>query len=244
MPSLPPIEFSAASLNSSPLVGHPFENDASLAGDSIFPTYSAFDIADALPHLDESSPLVGHPFDNTASLAGESIFPTYSALDIVLPSVRCDFLTEVPNFSGVIGLAALVVVVLGNFFSRGRSTTPETAEDTTDTSIDCQDTCRCSTSADPSQDSSQSSASAKSSSSPARYEKAQQVLYTSGGGSSIATVISVHLDDKLVPYYTILVDGREKQTDDKHLSPTLVSSSWRMVSEVIVFIPLLYSISI
>eukprot|EP00956_Cyclotella_meneghiniana_P043608 scaffold279395_cov139-Cyclotella_meneghiniana.AAC.1 len=33
-----------------------------------------------------------------------------------------------------------------------------------------------------------------------------------------ATVLTVHYDDLLVPYYTILVDGVEKQTDNSHLS--------------------------
>lgn len=227
--TLPSVEFSAASFN--------LED---LADDSIFQTYSVSDLAGALPCLDESSPLNGHPFDNTASLAGESIFPSYSAfdLDAALPLVRCDFLTQVPNFEGVFGLAFLVVLVLGNFFSRGYSTAQEAVEETTE-HICCQGACTCNTSASPSQDSSPPSASVESSSSPARYEKDQQVIYTSGGVSTVATVKVVHLDDTLVPYYTILVDGREKQTDDEHLSP-FVGGSW-MVSEVIVFIPLLIS---
>ena len=201
---------------------------------------SSSDLADALPRLDESSPLNGHPFDNTTSLAGESIFPSYSAfdLDAALPLVRCDFLTQVPNFEGVFGLAFLVVLVLGNFFSRGYSTAQEAVEESTE-HICCQGACTCNTSASPSQDSSPPSTSVESSSSPSRYEKDQQVIYTSGGVSTVATVKVVHLDDTLVPYYTILVDGREKQTDGEHLSP-FVGGSW-MVSEEIMIILLLIS---
>ena len=36
---------------------------------------------------------------------------------------------------------------------------------------------------------------------------------------SIVEIVSVDLDDSLIPFYTIkMPDGREKQTDDKHLS--------------------------
>jgi len=45
------------------------------------------------------------------------------------------------------------------------------------------------------------------------------VVYTNGEGSFMATVKKVHYDDDLHPYYTIDLNGREKQTDDAHLSP-------------------------
>ena len=44
------------------------------------------------------------------------------------------------------------------------------------------------------------------------------MLYTNNQGSSKATIKKIHLDDQMQPYYTIAVDGREKQTDDAHLS--------------------------
>jgi hypothetical protein len=44
------------------------------------------------------------------------------------------------------------------------------------------------------------------------------VFYKSASYSGDAQVVKVHLDDDLMPYYTILVDGKEKQTDDAHLS--------------------------
>jgi hypothetical protein len=53
-----------------------------------------------------------------------------------------------------------------------------------------------------------------------KYKPGQKVFYNSTGYIEVmAKVVSVHLDDYLVPYYTILVQGREKQTDDAHLSP-------------------------
>ena len=50
------------------------------------------------------------------------------------------------------------------------------------------------------------------------YKEGQQVVYTNSQGSSHATIKKMHLDDELQPYYTIEVEGREKQTDDAHLS--------------------------
>jgi hypothetical protein len=52
----------------------------------------------------------------------------------------------------------------------------------------------------------------------ATYKTGQKVYYKSASYAGEAQVVKVHLDDDLVPYYTILVDGKEKQTDDAHLS--------------------------
>ena len=50
------------------------------------------------------------------------------------------------------------------------------------------------------------------------YQEGQTVLYTNGEGTALATVKKVHYDDELHPYYTIELNGREKQTADTHLS--------------------------
>lgn len=55
-----------------------------------------------------------------------------------------------------------------------------------------------------------------------RFEKQDKVIYKSSDGTKeVATILKIHLDDELVPFYDIrLVDsGKEKQTDDAHLSP-------------------------
>jgi hypothetical protein len=52
----------------------------------------------------------------------------------------------------------------------------------------------------------------------ASYAAGQKVYYKSASYAGAAEVVSVHLDDDLVPYYTIRVEGKEKQTDDSHLS--------------------------
>jgi hypothetical protein len=60
-----------------------------------------------------------------------------------------------------------------------------------------------------------------------KYHTGETVIYTSSGGETIVcTILKVHLDHELDPFYTItLPDGREKQTDDAHLtSPNTVSS--------------------
>ena len=49
------------------------------------------------------------------------------------------------------------------------------------------------------------------------FQKNQNVLYKKNGKKSKAIIRSVHFDDELVPYYTISLDGREKQTDSAHL---------------------------
>ena len=58
------------------------------------------------------------------------------------------------------------------------------------------------------------------------YKEGQQVVYTDSQGSTSAIIKKIHLDDKLVPYYTIEVHGREKQTDDAHLSVITASSEF------------------
>lgn len=50
------------------------------------------------------------------------------------------------------------------------------------------------------------------------YRTGQRVYYKSSSYSGPAEVVKVHLDDDLVPYYTVRVEGKEKQTDDSHLS--------------------------
>ena len=51
-----------------------------------------------------------------------------------------------------------------------------------------------------------------------KYNAGQHVFYKSATYIGPAIVTSVHFDDALQPYYTIKVDGKEKQTDDGHLS--------------------------
>ena len=43
------------------------------------------------------------------------------------------------------------------------------------------------------------------------------MYYKSTSFAGPATVIKVHYDDELQPFYTVEVDGKEKQTDDAHL---------------------------
>ena len=63
----------------------------------------------------------------------------------------------------------------------------------------------------------QTTASSNTNDAPS-YKEGQQVLYTSSQGSTSAIIKKIHLDDEMQPFYTIEVDGREKQTDDAHLS--------------------------
>lgn len=51
-----------------------------------------------------------------------------------------------------------------------------------------------------------------------KFKEGQQVVYTNGEGAFMALIKKVHFDDELHPYYTIDLNGREKQTDDAHLS--------------------------
>ena len=54
-----------------------------------------------------------------------------------------------------------------------------------------------------------------------QYKEGQTVLYTNSQGlTSKATIQAIHYDNDLQPYYTItFLNGRERQTDDAHLSP-------------------------
>lgn len=52
--------------------------------------------------------------------------------------------------------------------------------------------------------------------------RGQKCFYRSSRGISKVTVVGVHHDSKLEPYYTIrLRDGKEKQADGKHLTPVV-----------------------
>ncbi|CAJ1939235.1 unnamed protein product [Cylindrotheca closterium] len=54
-----------------------------------------------------------------------------------------------------------------------------------------------------------------------RFEEHESVIYTSSNGTQeVATILKIHLDDYLVPFYDILLvsSRKEKQTDDAHLS--------------------------
>lgn len=55
---------------------------------------------------------------------------------------------------------------------------------------------------------------------PSKYSVGQKTEYRDTQNyMSVVEIMKVHLDDSLVPFYTIkMPDGREKQTDNKHLS--------------------------
>jgi hypothetical protein len=53
---------------------------------------------------------------------------------------------------------------------------------------------------------------------PSKFTAGQTVYYKSSTYVGKAKIMKVHLDDDLEPFYTILVDGKEKQTDNGHLS--------------------------
>ncbi|KAL7462670.1 hypothetical protein ACHAXS_004921 [Conticribra weissflogii] len=56
--------------------------------------------------------------------------------------------------------------------------------------------------------------------------KGQRAYYKSSRGIVKVTVVGIHHDSKLEPYYTIkLKDGKEKQTDGKHLIPMAEESA-------------------
>lgn len=58
------------------------------------------------------------------------------------------------------------------------------------------------------------------------FTKGERAFYRSDKGIVKVTIVGVHHDSKLVPYYTIqLRDGKEKQTDGKHLSPVVTAAS-------------------
>ena len=52
----------------------------------------------------------------------------------------------------------------------------------------------------------------------APFKESQQVMYTNDKGSCVATITKVHFDDELHPFYTININGMEKQTVNAHLS--------------------------
>ena len=56
---------------------------------------------------------------------------------------------------------------------------------------------------------------------PRKYKEGQRVCYKSASYIGEAEILKVHLDDDLEPFYTIRVQGKEKQTDDGHLSSTM-----------------------
>eukprot|EP00985_Skeletonema_marinoi_P006588 scaffold2848_cov91-Skeletonema_marinoi.AAC.2 len=67
---------------------------------------------------------------------------------------------------------------------------------------------------------SSTSSSTASSTSSGRFKVGQQVMYSrSGHPPRVATIKEIHLDDNLVPYYLIDINGLEKDTEDKYLSP-------------------------
>lgn len=52
---------------------------------------------------------------------------------------------------------------------------------------------------------------------PSKFIEGQKVYYRSSSYSGEAEIVKVHLDDELKPFYTIKVNGKEKQTDETHL---------------------------
>ena len=66
-----------------------------------------------------------------------------------------------------------------------------------------------------------------------QYEAGQKVYYKSSSYNGPASIVKVHLDDDLEPFYTIKVQGREKQTDHHHLmekSPVMTQLETQLVS--------------
>lgn len=66
-----------------------------------------------------------------------------------------------------------------------------------------------------------------------KYKQGQKVYYKSKSYCGDAEILKVHLDDHLQPFYTINVQGKEKQTDDGHLcdeSPVLAEIKSLMVN--------------
>jgi hypothetical protein len=49
------------------------------------------------------------------------------------------------------------------------------------------------------------------------FEQGEEVFYCKNGPVSKATILRVHFDSTSEPYYTISVDGKEKQTEQDHL---------------------------
>jgi hypothetical protein len=64
-----------------------------------------------------------------------------------------------------------------------------------------------------------------------RFMENQVVYYTSNDGlKEKAKILKIHLDDHLVPFHDIRIEdsGKEKQTDDAHLS-SLTDDLWKAV---------------
>jgi hypothetical protein len=67
-----------------------------------------------------------------------------------------------------------------------------------------------------------------------RFMENQVVYYTSNNGLKEKTkILKIHLDDHLVPFYDIRIEdsGKEKQTDDAHLS-SLTDDLWKSISNL------------
>lgn len=63
------------------------------------------------------------------------------------------------------------------------------------------------------------------------FAKGQKAFYRSAKGIAKVTVVGIHHDAKLEPYYTIkLRDGKEKQTDGKHLTAVQADNASRSKS--------------
>lgn len=63
------------------------------------------------------------------------------------------------------------------------------------------------------------------------FTKGERAFYRSDKGIVKVTIVGVHHDSKLVPYYTVqLRDGKEKQTDGKLLSPVVTAAPKDSVS--------------
>jgi Putative GTPase activating protein for Arf len=63
-----------------------------------------------------------------------------------------------------------------------------------------------------------STVASKNEAKTAKYQSGQKVYYKSASYVGPAEVVKVHWDDALEPFYTIHAEGKEKQTDDAHLS--------------------------
>jgi hypothetical protein len=51
------------------------------------------------------------------------------------------------------------------------------------------------------------------------YEKGMDINYTNANGTQSGIVLTVHFNDLMEPYYTVLLqDGNEKQTDNVHIT--------------------------
>jgi hypothetical protein len=68
-----------------------------------------------------------------------------------------------------------------------------------------------------------------------KYSSGGSAIYTSNGDKSVVKIIKVHLDHELEPFYTIqLPDGREKQTDDAHLSDFVETAEAKVIANLLI----------